>query len=110
LDSCLNCNDHFQYLRPLVSEVLVSNRFKRDAPDFDINLVVDCEHKYSTRLHKYEDTIEGCHIFRAFVDGMHASYVIDRAHRLIFLRAFRNVKSYKKFMTNKKGILNMIAE
>ncbi len=105
---CINCHDHFQQLRPLVNDVVVSKHFKRDAPDFNINLILDCEHMHFTRLHKFEETIEGNHIFRALKDKMHIVYAIDKNHRLIFLRAFNNFGSYKKFLNEKKEIMNMI--
>jgi hypothetical protein len=91
-----------------VNEVLISSRFKRDAPDFNINLITDCEHRYSARFHKFETSINGSHVFRALVDGLYVVYVIDKDHRLIFLRAFRNVHSYEKFLIDKKAIHDMI--
>ena len=108
-ERCVNCHDHFEQLRPLVKEVIVSKHFKRDAPAFDVNLVVDCKHEHFRRLHKFEETIEGNHIFRAVKDEKHIVYAIDKNHRLIFLRAFDSFEEYKKFLNDKKKILKIIS-
>ena len=106
---CVNCHEYFEELRPLIKEVIVSHHFKKDAPDFDINLVSDCQHEYFTRLHKFEETVDGNHIFRAVKDKMHVVYAIDKEHRLIFLRAFKNFGEYKRFLMDKKRIKEMIS-
>ncbi len=108
--ACTNCSSHYQELRPLIKEVVVSKRFKKDAPDFDINTILDCQHIYFTKLHKLEETIQGNHIFRALTKGTHIVYVIDKNHRMIFLRAFDNFNSYKKFLENKKKIVELIKD
>lgn len=105
---CVNCRDHFSQLRPHIKEVAVTKHFLRDAPDFDVKQVVDCRHQYFTHLHKFEETVGGHHIFRAMQDGTHIVYAVDRGHRLIFLRAFRNFKQYEKFLEDKKKILHLI--
>ena len=105
---CLNCNDHFEQLRPSIKKVITSRHFLKDAPDFDTNLVVGCQHEYFTRLHKFEETIDGNHIFRAIKGKTHYVYAIDKNKRLIFLRAFSNFKDYKKFLNEKTIILKII--
>ena len=107
-ERCINCNDHFDQLRPHIKEVAVSKHFLKDAPDFDINLIVDCRHEHFTHLHKFEETIEGNHIFRAVKDKTHYVYAVDKNKRLIFLRAFSNFKDYKKFLNQKKSVLKII--
>ena len=104
----MNCHEYFERLRPLVKEILVSKHFHRDAPNFNIDLIVDCSHQYFTRLHKFEETIGGNHIFRAIKGHSHIVYAIDKQGRLIFLRAFHNFNAYKKFLSDKKMILSMI--
>lgn len=99
---------HFSRLQPLITEVVVSKHFSRDAPGFDVNLVLDSRHEHFTHLHKLEETIEGNHVFRALADHTHIVYAVDKKHRLIFLRAFKKFKQYEKFLEDKKLILRMI--
>jgi hypothetical protein len=108
LDSCLNCSIRFQHLRPLIKGVIVTSRFRHDAPDFDVNLVLDCKYQYASTLHKFEASIGSSHIFRSLFDGQHVVYAVDKDYRLIFLRAFANFKAYKKFLSDKKEINHLI--
>jgi len=107
-EKCVNCHNHFEQLRPLVKEVIVSKHFLKDAPDFDVSSITDCKHEYFIRLHKFEETINGNHIFRAIKGRTHFVYAIDKNHSLIFLRAFDNLKEYEKFLMDKRKILDMI--
>ena len=107
---CENCNHHFQRLRPQVESVVVTKRFLKDAPDFDINTILNCEHVYFQKLHKYEGKIAGNHLFRALQNHVHAVYAFDEKNRLIFLRAFENFSNYKKFLDGKKAIKQMIEQ
>jgi len=100
--------NHFEQLRDLIKDIIITKHFSRDLPNFDINLIVDSKHEHFTHLHKYEENIEGNHIFRALKDKIHIVYAVDKQHRLIFLRAFHNFKEYIKFLDNKKQILDMI--
>ena len=105
---CVNCHDYFQQLRPLIKNTIISKHFQRDLPDFNSNLLIDCEHQYFKKLHKFEEVLNGNHIFRALLDKIHIVYAIDKDHNLLLLRAFHNFKEYKKFIDNKKQILHMI--
>jgi hypothetical protein len=107
---CLNCHEHFQRLRPLVKEILVSKHFKRDFPDFNTNLIVNCNREYFTRMHKFEKKIKENYIFRAVYKERHVVYAIDSLYRLIFLRVFSNFKEYKKFLENDDEIMKIIKE
>jgi hypothetical protein len=107
---CINYHDHFQKLRPLIREVTTSKHFLRDAPDFDVTLVLDSKHQYFTHLHKLEETIHGHHIFRALWKGKHIIYAVDKNHRLVFMRAFESFKSYRKFLEDKKMIQDILEE
>ena len=103
-------HSYFHELKPLIKEVLITKHFQKTAPDFDIQKVVDSRHEFFTHLHKFEETIEGNHIFRALEKKTHLVYVVDTNHRLIFLSGFSNFKEYKKFLEDKKRILDMIRE
>jgi len=105
---CVNCSNHFQQLRPKIREVLTSKHFQRDAPDFDPNIILDCSHEHFTHLHKFEETIHGNHIFRALWKGSHIVYAVDRDNRLVFLRAFKNMKEYGRFLEDKKKIRKLL--
>lgn len=103
-------HEHFLQLLPTVTKIVKTRHFEKDAPDFDISLVTDSKHQNFTELHKFEETIEGNHIFRALWRHLHMVYCIDKEHRLIFLRAFNNFKEYKKFLDNKREISQIISE
>ena len=105
---CIGCHELYEHLRPQVKEIIISKHFKKDAPGFDVNPIIDCQHEYFVRLHKFEETIDGNHIFRALKRKTHIVYAIDKNYRLIFLRTFDNFKAYKKFLEDKKKIVNMI--
>lgn len=104
---CINCHEHFKQLRPHINQIIVSKHFLRDAPYFDTSLIVGCEHENFTKLHKFEETIEGNHIFRAIKGKRHYVYALGKG-KLIFLRAFSNFTDYKKFLNEKSLILKII--
>ena len=99
---------HFDKFVGKIKKVVVTKRFKKDAPEFDTSLIVDSEHEHFTRLHKFEKIVKGNHVFRAVKDEKHYLYAIDPNHRLIFLRAFKNFKQYGKFLGDDKAILKEI--
>lgn len=105
---CVNCHEHFQEFRPLIKEVIVSKNFKKELPEFNTSWILDCEHEYFTRLHKFEEKINHNYIFRAVFNKKHIVYVIDKDFRLLILRAFKNFKEYQKFLEDKKLIEKMI--
>jgi hypothetical protein len=107
-EKCVNCHNHFEMFRPSVKEIIVLKHFKRDYPDFDTTLVTDSKHEHFVKLHKFEESIEGNHIFRAIHRRKHLVYAIDKQNRIIFLRAFDNFGLYKKFLEEKRQILDMI--
>jgi len=104
---CENCSEHFQLLRPQITEVIISSHFKKDLPNFNTDLVLDCQHEHFTRLHKFEEKIENNHIFRALYNKTHIVYAIQE-NKIIFLRAFDNFKEYEKFLSDKKRIIEML--
>ena len=107
-EKCMNCHELYAQLRPLVKDTVVTKHFRKDAPGFDVNAIIDCDHTYFLRMHKFEETINGNHIFRALKGKLHIVYAIDKNYRLIFLRAFRNFDVYKKFLGDKKMVSRMI--
>lgn len=111
----MNCGEnnsgaksHFENEMDRIKEIILTKRFKKDAPDFDYNSVVDCEHLHFSRLHKFEKHVGDLHIFRALKRGIHYVYAIDKKFRVIFLRAFKNFKEYEKFLENEKEILKEV--
>ncbi len=95
---------HFEQFLPL-GDVFVARHFCKDAPGFDTTLVTDSRHEHFTHLHRFEETVDGYHVFRALWHGMHIVYAIDRKHNIIFLAGFRNFGEYGKFLNDKKAIL-----
>lgn len=100
--------DHWSLLRPHITETVTSHHFNRDMPDFEARLILDSEHEHFTHLHKFEENVDGRHIFRALQGHMHIVYAVD-GKRLVLLRAFKNFKEYKKFLENKRAILDITA-
>jgi hypothetical protein len=99
---------HFDQFRPNIREVMVSHHFSRDLPGFDPNILLDAEHADHARLHKYEENVEGNHVFRAIIDHMHIVYCVDKDHNLIMLRAFRQFKEYEKFLQDRNAITQLV--
>ena len=73
--------NHFDKFEGKISEVIVTKRFKKDAGDFDVGLITDSNHEHFSRLHKFEEHINGADIFRAVKDEIHYVYAIDKNHR-----------------------------
>ena len=96
--------NHFHNLRPLVKGYTLTNHFKRDL-HHDAEQVA--EHIFNSpvdeeELHKFEETRDGNHIFRAKIKGVHIVYVVTKLHELIFLRAFKDFTEYKKYLEHLK--------
>lgn len=96
--------NHFDHFADKIKEVVISPRFKKEAGDFDINLITDSQHEHFTRLHKFEKHVRGNNIFRAVKEEIHFVYAIDKKFRIIFLRAFKNFKKYEKYLDNENEI------
>ena len=90
--------------------MVVTKRFLKDAPDFDINTVLNCDDIYFQKLHKFEGKIGEAFVFRALQNHLHVVYAIDEGNRLIFLRAFNNFMKYKKFLDDKKAIKHLVEQ
>ena len=94
---------HFEQLRPLIRESEITTHFKRDvggrgkAAAIALD-VLNSNHEGFEELHKYEEQIHGNHVFRAKINGDHIVYTVTKDNRLVFLRAFKNFKDYKKFL------------
>lgn len=93
---------HFDQFRENINDIFYTKHFKREEPQFDAEIILKSEFK--THLHKYEENIQGNHIFRALIKRKHYVYVIDKNNNLIMLRVFHNFKEYKKYLENKKKI------
>jgi mRNA-degrading endonuclease RelE of RelBE toxin-antitoxin system len=112
-DFCINCNNHFMKIRPLIKSVVVSKHFIRDLKDEEkinsiIKNILDCSHLEFNELHKFEENINGNVIFRAKKEYLHIVYCVDQKKRIVFLRAMKNFNEYKKFLEKKKEIKKMI--
>jgi len=93
---------HFEQFRGSINDIFYTKHFRREAPLFDAEIILKSEFK--THLHKYEENIEGNHIFRALIEKKHYVYAIDKNNNLIMLRVIHNFKEYKKYLENKKEI------
>ena len=99
-DHCLNCHSHFMAVRPHLTSVVVTKRFFKD--------VLDCANADFNELHKFEEHVNGCMIFRAKKEGMHIVYCVDKNMRIIFMRVFKNFKEYEKFLDDKREMGKLI--
>ena len=112
-EHCVNCHSHFMAVRPHITGVVVTRRFFKDLKDEEtvkaiVKDVLDCSNADFIELHKFEEHVNGCMIFRAKKDGMHIVYCVDKSMRIIFMRVFRNFKEYEKFLEDKREISKLI--
>jgi mRNA-degrading endonuclease RelE of RelBE toxin-antitoxin system len=112
-DHCLNCHSHFMEVRPHITSVVVTKRFFKDLKDAEkakelVRDVLDCSSADFIELHKFEEHVAGCMIFRAKKEGMHIVYCVDKSMRIIFMRVFKNFKQYEKFLDDKKELTKFI--
>jgi mRNA-degrading endonuclease RelE of RelBE toxin-antitoxin system len=112
-DHCLNCHSHFMAVRPNLRGVFVTKRFFKDLKDEEkakeiVRDVLDCSNADFYELHKFEEHVAGCMVFRAKKEGMHIVYCVDKNMRIIFMRVFKNFKDYEKFLDDKKELTKAI--
>ena len=111
--NCLNCHSHFMEVRPYIRSVIVTKRFFKDLKDEEkakeiVKDVLDCSNADFYELHKFEEHVAGCMVFRAKTEGMHIVYCVDKNMRIIFMRVFKNFKEYEKFLEDKREISKLI--
>ena len=114
-DHCVNCHSHFMSVRPRITSVIVRKRFFKDLRNGEkakaiVREVLDCSNADFSELHKFEEHVDGCMIFRAKKKRTHIVYCVDKNMRLIFMRAFKNFKEYEKFLENKREISKLIMQ
>jgi mRNA-degrading endonuclease RelE of RelBE toxin-antitoxin system len=100
-------------VRPHITSVVVTKRFFKDLKDAEIAKalvrdILDCSNADFSELHKFEEHVNGCMIFRAKKEGMHIVYCVDKNMRIIFMRVFKNFKEYEKFLDDKREITKLI--
>jgi hypothetical protein len=108
-EKCAGCNSHFRNLRNTVSDYVISKHLERDIENYQdiVNKIISCSTADFFELHKFEEKIGDASIFRAKMNKIHIVYAVHN-EKLIFLRAFKNFKEYKKFLEDKKEIREMI--
>ena len=112
-DHCINCHSHFMTVRPHLKGFIVTKRFLKDIKNKEeaksiVEGILDCSDADFYELHKFEEHINDCMIFRAKKEGTHIVYCVNKEMQIIFLRAFRNFKMYEKFLGDKKEISRLI--
>lgn len=106
-------NEHFLHFFKDIQGIKYSHHFMRDVKheeslrDID-KKILDPEESAFTELHKFEENIEGSHIFRAKKEQFHIVYAVTDEKELVFLRAIKNFTEYEKFLADKKGIKELI--
>jgi mRNA-degrading endonuclease RelE of RelBE toxin-antitoxin system len=100
-------------VRPHITSIVVTKRFFKDLKDDEIvkaivRDILDCSNADFNELHKFEEHMDGCMIFRAKKYRMHIVYCVDKNMRIIFLRVFKNYKEYAKFLEDKKEISKLV--
>jgi hypothetical protein len=113
-DHCLNCQNHFMKIRPLLKATFISRRFIKDVKGEEkaksfVSDILDCSNVDYYELHKFEENIDGYLIFRSKKEGTHIVYCVDREMQLFFLRAFRNYRDYERFLRDKRGIRRLVS-
>ena len=105
---------HFDCLRDSIRDYAITKHFKRDlglARATAVALdVLDSQHARFEELHKFEEKLAGCYIFRAKIDGAHIVYAVTPRHTLVFLRGFKNFKQYERFLSNRKRLKEMLSD
>jgi hypothetical protein len=104
----------FEQLKPRIKGYAITAHFKRDMGSIDRAAaiaidILESQHDGCEELHKYEEHLEGNHIFRAKIKGVHIVYAITAEPSLVFLRGFKNFKEYKHFLEDRQAILSSIA-
>ncbi len=103
--------NRFEQLKPAIKGYAITSHFKRDVGSIEkaTAIVIEVlESKESEQMHKFEELIEENLIFRAKIQGVHIVYVLTPSQRLVFLRAFKNFKSYEHFLADKQALLSAI--
>ena len=100
-------------VRPHIRSIVIAKRFFKDLKDEEkakalVRDILDCSTADFYELHKFEEHVDGCMIFRAKTEGMHIVYCVDKNMRIIFMRAFKNFKEYEKFLDDKKEVSRLI--
>lgn len=114
-DYCLNCHSHFMKVRPNIHGVVVTKRFFKDLKDDEkakdiVRAILDCSTADFYELHKFEEHVAGCMVFRAKKERMHIVYCVDKKMRIIFMRVFKNFKEYEKLLDDKKELRKLIMQ
>ena len=112
-EHCLNCHSLFMAVRPHIKSMVVTKRFFKDLKDEEkakaiVRDVLDCSNADFNELHKFEEHVNGCMVFRAKKEGMHIVYGVDKNMRIIFMRVFKNFKKYEKLLEDKREISKLI--
>jgi hypothetical protein len=104
---CHNCSSRFMQFRPNVRTAILTKHFLHDMGEekakFMVQNILDCNHEAFAELHKFEENVNGYHVFRAKHDKSHVVYSIS-GNMIIFLRAFDNFTEYRHFLSNKGEI------
>jgi hypothetical protein len=104
---CHNCYSHFMEHRPNVRRAVITKHFLHDLGDekarFAVQEILDCSHESFSELHKFEENVNGYHLFRAKQNHFHMVYSMA-GNLIIFLRAFDNFKEYRRFLHDRREI------
>ncbi len=84
-DHCLNCHSHFMAVRPNIRGVVITKRFFKDLKDEEkaksiVRDILDCSNADFYELHKFEEHVGGCMVFRAKKESMQHSLLLRQKH------------------------------
>jgi mRNA-degrading endonuclease RelE of RelBE toxin-antitoxin system len=94
---------HLITIKPHIRSIVVSKRFLENLKEEEkakkrLREVLNCPDADFYELHKFEEHVNSCRVFRAKTGEMHIVYCVDKNKRIIFMRVFKNFKRYKKFI------------
>jgi len=93
---------HLVTIKPQVRSAVVGKRFLKDLKGEKakelLREALDYPEAELYELHKFEEHAAGSAGFRAKAGEGHVVYCVDKNKRVIFMRVFKNVEHYKKFV------------
>jgi mRNA-degrading endonuclease RelE of RelBE toxin-antitoxin system len=93
---------HLVTIKPHVRSVVVGKRFLKDLKGEKakelLREALDYPDANFYELQKFEEHVVGSAGFRGKAGEEHVVYCVDKNKRVIFMRVFKNVENYKKFI------------
>ena len=94
---------HLMTIRPHIRSIVVTKRYLEDLKEEEnakklLENVLDCPNADLNVLHKFEELVNRCKLFRAKTGERSIVCCVDKNKRIIFMRVFKDFKRYTKFI------------